>query len=260
MTSLLDINMKFNEINHDGFHHLSRFLKSGCMYYLSLTSNHLSEDNAGTVHTPFGTFAEQLKSNTTLKSLWLQDCDLHSRSAKVLADALTTNRHLEELILSNNRLRDDGIEHLAHCLRINQALKKVYLSNCDMTDVGLECLATSLQCNSAMNDLRLFSYYNSTVHGGWPNKFTERIVPILIKCFQNNCTLTKLGLPRNLESSTASIEKAVNDARRRGGLPFIKVSGKLCMLVFSLESMYRDNNNIIRMHISGLTYMYTQYI
>lgn len=119
-----------------------------------------------------------------------------------MADALTTNRHLEELILSNNRLRDDGIEHLACCLRTNQALKKLYLSNCDMTDVGLECLATSLQCNSAMNDLRLFNYYNS-VRDGWPNKFTERIVPVLIKCFQNNCTLTKLGLPMSLESSIA---------------------------------------------------------
>ena len=136
------------------------------------------------MHTPWGTFAEQLKNNTTLKSLWLQDCSLNSCSAKVLGDALTTNRHLEELILSSNRLRDDGIEHLAHSLQINQALKKLYLSSCDMTDIGLECLATSLQYNSTMNELRLFNY-NSC--GGELNK-----INLLREWFQFSLTVFKI--------------------------------------------------------------------
>ena len=58
-----------------------------------------------------------------------------------------------------------------------------------------------------------------------PNRLTEKIVPVLTECLQNNHTLTELVLPENLRSSTARIEKAVNDIRKRSGLPLIKVSG-----------------------------------
>lgn len=55
VTTLLHINMRFNVIRHDGVHHLSRFLKNGCVSYLNLaTTNHLSEHDTGTVHTPLG--------------------------------------------------------------------------------------------------------------------------------------------------------------------------------------------------------------
>ena len=57
------------------------------------------------------------------------------------------------------------------------------------------------------------------------NRLTEKIVPVLTECFQNNHTLTKLELPKNLKSSTTSIEKAVNGVRKRSGLPLIKVTG-----------------------------------
>jgi hypothetical protein len=92
--------------------------------------------------------------------------------------------------------------------------------SCGMTDVGLECLVKSLQHNNVLNELNVGNL------GSNPNRLTEKIVPVLTECLQNNHTLTWLWLPGNLESSTASIEEAVNDVRKRNGLPFIKVEGR----------------------------------
>ena len=90
-----------------------------------------------------------------------------------------------------------------------------------MTDVGLECLAHSLQHNMVLTELYVCNFYNAKN----PNTLTENIVPVLAKCLQNNHTLTELWLPKNLQSSTTSIEEAVNDVRKRRRLPLIKVSG-----------------------------------
>ena len=89
-----------------------------------------------------------------------------------------------------------------------------------MTDVELECLAKSLQHDKVLTELYINMAKNS-------NRLTEKIVPVLTECLQNNHTLTELGLPLNLESSTAttSIEIVVSDVRKRRGLPLIEVTG-----------------------------------
>ena len=170
-----------------------------------------------TVHAPF---YKQLQSNATLQELWLQGCGLNSQSAEGLAEALTTNKHLKVLVLSDNALFDNGIQHLAHALRVNQGSKVLSLMSCGMTDVGLQCLIKSLQHN---NILSILSVYNLNDN---PNRLTEKIVPVVSECLQNNRTLTELWLPKNLRSSRVSIEEAVNDVRKRSGLPYIKVIGK----------------------------------
>ena len=220
VTTLLHIEMKFNTISHHGVHHLSTLLKIGCIDYLSLAYNNLLSEQ-DTIHAAIDTFTEQLKYNTTLKTLQLLGCGLTTLSAESLAEALTTNKHLEVLHISNNALCDDGIQHLAHALRVNKGLKTLLLMSCGMTDVGLECLAKSLQHN-VLNKLYAWNHYG---HQNNPNRITEKIVPVLTECLQNNHTLTKLELPENLKSSTTSIEEAVNDVRKRSGLPLIKVTG-----------------------------------
>ena len=222
VTTLLNIDMGFNSINHHGVHHLSTLLKIGCIDDLSLSGNNLLSKQ-DTIHATIDTFTEQLKYNTTLKALWLHGCGLTSLSAESLAEALTTNKHLEELSISNNPLCDDGIQHLAHALRVNQGLKTLLLSNCGMTDVGLECLAKSLQHNNVLTQLKVWNF------SGNPNRITEKIIPVLTECLQNNHTLTELWLPKNLEPPTICIEEAVNDVRKRSGLPLIKVTGMYVM-------------------------------
>ena len=92
-----------------------------------------------------------------------------------------------------------------------------------MTDVGLECLAKSVRHNKCLTELDISNHFNVKN----PNSLAEKIVPVLTECLQNNHTLTVLVLPRNLKSATTSMEKAVNDVRKRRRLPLIKVKGML---------------------------------
>ena len=239
VTTLLSMHMNSNAISHHGVHHLSTLLKIGYINSLDLTNNDLvSKQDAIR-----GTLAKQLKSNTTLKHLRLEGCGLNSQSAESLAEALTTNKHLELLSVSDNALCDDGIQHLAYALRVNQGLKVLYLDSCGMTDVGLDCLAKSLQHNNVLTRLYVYNGY-STNNGNRP---TEKIVPVLTECLQNNHTLNWLELPQNLKSSTASIEKAVNDVRKTNGLPLIKVSG--------MSVPTRFHSNTLHTMVEGLAYV-----
>ena len=221
VTTLLTINMRSNSISRHGLHHLSTLLKIGCIHYLYLSVNNLLSEQESTIHDPFGIFAEQLKNNTTLKTLWLRGFGLNSWSAEILAEALTINKHLEQLDIGDNPLYDNGIQHLACALRVNHSLKVLWLVSCGMTDVGLKCLAKSLQHNNVLTQLKVWNFDRNR----YPNRITEKIVPVLTECLQNNHTLTWLELPKYLESSTTSIEEAVNDVRKRSGLPLIKVTG-----------------------------------
>ena len=219
VTTLLNINIGFNVISNHGLHHLSTFIEIGCVNDLDFTYNKL--ESLQDTHTDIGTFTEQLKNNTILRTLHLNGCGLTSQSGESLAEVLTTNKHLEVLDICYNALCDDGIQHLAHALRVNQGLKTLDLVSCGMTDVGLEYVAKSLQDNSVLSELYVWNFGNEDN----PNRISKKIIPVLIDCLQNNHTLTKVVLPENLESYTTSIEEAVNDVRKRSGLPLIQVYG-----------------------------------
>ena len=65
VTTLLSMTMNSNAISHHGLHHLSTLLKIVCINVLYLTNNDLvSKQDA-----IYGTLAEQLKNNNTLKKL-----------------------------------------------------------------------------------------------------------------------------------------------------------------------------------------------
>jgi Ran GTPase-activating protein (RanGAP) involved in mRNA processing and transport len=217
ISTQLHVNMIENYISHDGICHLSLLLKIGCVYNLNIGCNDIVSKRDK--RSAFDTFTEQLKNNTTLKLLWLNECGLDSRSAESLAEALTTNKNIELLSICRSALYDDGIQYLAHAVQVNQSLQILWLSSCGMTDVGLECLAKSLQHNKVLNVLNVGNI------SGNRNRLTKRIVPVLTRCLQINDTLTKLVLPKKLEPSIQSIEKAVNDVRKRSGLPYIEVKG-----------------------------------
>ena len=162
---------------------------------------------------------QALRDNKGLKKLHLNKCGFTSYGAKCLALALVANQYLKELDISNNALFYGGSQLLADALRVNQGLKILYLCNCGMTNMGLEQLATSLIYNDSLVTLMLCNHLQTT-----PNVLTDEIVPFLSDCLKRNLTLTNLGLPGDLKSSTTSIEEAVNDVRKKRGLPLIEVS------------------------------------
>ena len=156
VTTLLNMNTRNNFISHHGVHYLSTFLKIGCIDHLNLSDNDLLVPSKQS-KAPLGTFAEQLKNNTTLTKLRLLKCGLNSLSMEALVEALITNKYLKVLNISHNALCDDGIKHLAYALIVNQGLKELSLLSCGMTDVGLKCLAKSLQHNNVLISLQVWN-------------------------------------------------------------------------------------------------------
>ena len=127
--------------------------------YCGYNNNYYSADSTYTCMAAIltiltiGTFAEQLKNNSTLRRLDLRECGLTSLSTKSLTEALTTNKYLQELNISGNPLCDDGIQHLAHSLRVNQGLNVLCLRSCSLTSLSAESLAGALATNNHLEKL-----------------------------------------------------------------------------------------------------------
>ena len=103
-----------------------------------------------------------------------------------------------------------------------------------MTDEGLESLAKSMEHNKSLEQLHICNCYcwiltSSSGYGlmsrMYPNTITEKGISVLTKCLMNS-SLSELMLPGEFESFTTTVQEAVNDARKKNGLPFIKVTGQ----------------------------------
>ena len=211
--AILNIKLRNNGIHPEGVRHLSKILM--CTTKLNLIMNqHISD--MGTAY-----IANELQSNTTVKTLNLQDCGLTSKGAKYLDDALTTNSSLENLYVGVNNLGDPGIRHIAHALEHNHSLKRLRLVTCNLTDVGLGYLAISLQKNKSLTELYIRSYLSE-----YRNSITEKGINYLKIYLEDNTTLSTLVLPRDNEMFVDAIEETVNKRRIQRGLPLIKVKGE----------------------------------
>ena len=99
-----------------------------------------------------------------------------------------------------------------------------------MTDEGLESLAKSLQHSKSLQQLNLCNGHtkinDNNIVLDWitsyPNTITKKGVSVLTECLKNKKSLSELILPADFESSTTTVQEAVNEARKRNGLPFIK--------------------------------------
>ena len=100
-----------------------------------------------------GFLADMLRTNTSLKELWLRDNNLTSTSGTALAQNLQTNGTLQELWLGGNELGDEGAKSLAAAIQGSAsescccALSFLDLSNNGITDVGARTLLEALTSN-----------------------------------------------------------------------------------------------------------------
>ena len=157
--------------------------------------------------------AEGLKLNTSLRALWLSKCGISAEGAKFISEALAVNTSLQILGLAGNELGDTGVDSLANALKQNDSLKKLYLRGCGMTDRGLELLAVALTVNTTLEELELNG--NGSISEGGLSALTE--------CLKRNSGLVNLALPYQCKSVVGGIQEAVNEVRRRSGLPLIEV-------------------------------------
>ena len=84
------------------------------------------------------TFAEALKTNTTLQQLNLADNRIDEKGATQLAEALKGNNSIQKLDLGENDLADNGTKQLAEALKTNNSLQELDLYN-NIIGNGDEC-------------------------------------------------------------------------------------------------------------------------
>ena len=219
VNTILNMNLRFNAICD--INDFSKLLQTDCINALFLDQNYLSDKGVRI-------FAEQLKSNTSLKVLSMFECGLQSKGFEYLVDALTINNSLKELYFVGAPCDNIIEQQLAHALTVNHGLKVLNLDNCGMTDKGLKNLAKSLQHNGSLERLNIGNgdiYYEDEGKGVFcshnHNTITKEGILVLIECLKNNKSLMELIIPDNSELSMTA-QEAVNESRKKRGLPLIR--------------------------------------
>lgn len=129
--------------------------------------------------------------------LWLEQNQITSLGASMIANTLKTNQTLQWLSLSSNQLYDTGVEILATTLtQHNFTLTSLGLHATGMTDKGVEYLAKMLKRNQTLMELGL---------GG--NEISDGGMKVLAEALTfHNRTLRWLHLSKNRLISDACIE------------------------------------------------------
>ena len=97
--------------------------------------------------------SEILKTNKTIKTLWLDSSSL-TGGIKQVSDSLCNNETLEQLILSNvTDITDEDMTHLSTMLTTNTTLKELCLSNCNITDNIVRYICEGLTKNQTLTEL-----------------------------------------------------------------------------------------------------------
>ena len=95
------------------------------------------------------TIATMLKTNSSLKTLYLYECSIDSRGCVELDRALERNKTLRVLELSYNALGDDGVRGLIVGLENNSSLEELRLDGDE--SLGEEGVALLLKCVEEKN-------------------------------------------------------------------------------------------------------------
>ena len=206
-TGRLRMTLEGNNIRERGAQHIADVLQSTSIVHTLILSG-----NKGVSDTGAFFIAESLKLNTSLRTLWLLQCDITAEGTKFISGALEINTSLKVICLANNKLDDTGVGYLANALKQNNSLKELHLGASEMTDRGLELLAVALTVNKSLQLLDLCPNYG----------ISEAGVSTLTEHLKRNIGLEELRLPLQLESASV-LQDTVNEARRRSGLPLIKV-------------------------------------
>ena len=225
----LNINLGLNNIAVQGISNLCKLLQNDCVSILDLSGNK-GVSNQGAVY-----ISKELRSSTSLRQLHLQECSITPEGAGSIAEAIITNTSLEELDISGNLLWDKGIAYVSLALTVNCNLKTLLLAGCGMTNLGLWHLANALLQNSSLTRLDI---WNADCDNDYlyPNFICDDGVAFLTECLKKNSVLSELNLPGDFKLSAATAQEAINERRRRSGLPLIKVKGKFsfsCLLYTS---------------------------
>eukprot|EP01028_Stygiella_incarcerata_P007094 TRINITY_DN289_c0_g1_i6.p1 TRINITY_DN289_c0_g1~~TRINITY_DN289_c0_g1_i6.p1 ORF type:complete len:463 (+),score=82.80 TRINITY_DN289_c0_g1_i6:109-1497(+) len=149
-TSLRDLRLNNCDIGTAGSLRMGRMLGvNSCLLKLHLSGN-ACIGNTGCIR-----LAEALEMNSSLKGLFLAECQIGRKGADAIARMLTKNTVLVKLCLANNAIGDEGCIRIAEGLEINASLKKLNLRRCNIGWKGAARIARMLGENGALVHLEL---------------------------------------------------------------------------------------------------------
>ena len=199
------LRVRDNYIHEEGASHIAKTFNF--IEHLDLSWNPIGITGASAI-------SKAVRETATLKTLILYHCGITSRGAEDLSRALAQNSSLEKLDISYNILGGTGISHVAECLKQNQQLKELWINQYKISDEGAASLASALSVNNSLKMLHIGGHKGAlTEHG------LSRIIPSLAK----NSGFVKLAIPKDFGSAADRLCQTVNEARKRNGLPPIKL-------------------------------------
>ena len=133
--------------------------------------------------------SEILKTNKTIKTLWLQSSSL-TGGIKQVSDNLFNNKTLEQLWLWHvTDITDEDMSHLSTMLSCNTTLKELHLYNCNITDNGVRCICEGLTKNQTLTMLNIGGNHQITSVSTSTIADLIQTTTSLIRLYLNNTSL-----------------------------------------------------------------------
>ena len=142
--------LRGNPIGDIGATHIADTLATSLFTLKSLYLNICNIGDAGAI-----ALAKSLKINKTLKTLDLRGNNIGDEGAIALAEALRENQSLEKIFLDGNHISDNGAIALAIAIRENRRLKEIFLDRNHISDDGAKALAEAIKENKGLECISL---------------------------------------------------------------------------------------------------------
>ncbi|KAL7518060.1 hypothetical protein ACHAWX_002918 [Stephanocyclus meneghinianus] len=95
--------------------------------------------------------SEALADNTSVRQLWLRDCNVTNVGAKSLASCLEQNMSIVDLFLGGNAIGDEGLGYICDALRgSNCTLVSLEMDDNRVTEKGVRDFIAALDVNSSV--------------------------------------------------------------------------------------------------------------
>ena len=97
-----------------------------------------------------------LATNTTLKELWLSNCNITDNGVRYICEGLTKNQTLTKLDISDNRqITSVSTSTIADLIQTTTSLTTLYLYNTSLNNDDIKTICTSLTKNTTIRKLHL---------------------------------------------------------------------------------------------------------
>lgn len=124
-----------------------------------------------------------LKSNISIREIYLYTCNLAIIDIKYISDMLKENTYIKKINLNYNHIDDKGAKYIAETLKVNSTLTRLDLGYNDISDEGIKYIGDALKKNKSLIEL-ILSYNNISVIG----------VKYIIDALRENSKLDRLWI------------------------------------------------------------------